>query len=261
VAAGPAVLLLHGQPGGGADWDAVVGRLGGRVPVIANSRPGWDGAGAPSDLEGNARAAVAALDARGIGRAVVVGHSLGGAVAAWMAAGHPERVTALVLVAPAANLAALYPLDRWLAAPVVAQLASTATLGGLAAALAVAPLRRRIAGVTGIDEGYLGAARQALLRPSAWRAYASEQRTLVRDLPALEQRLRAIVAPTTILTGSRDRIVPPRAARRLARQIPGARLQVTEGAGHLLPHRAPQVVADAILAALAAAPASTLHGG
>ena len=90
------------------------------------------------------------------------------------------------------------------------------------------------------------------------RAYASEQRTLIRDLPQLERRLADITAPTTILTGARDRIVPPRAARVLARQISGARLVVAPDAGHLLPHRAPELMADVILTALADCTASTL---
>lgn len=254
----PAVLLLHGQPGDRADWDGVVSALNGRVQTIAHSRPGWDGASPALDLEGNARAALAALDARGIGRAVIVGHSLGAAVATWLAAGRPDRVAALVLAAPAANLAALYPLDRWLAAPIAAEFASTATIGGLGLVLTVGPVRRRIAGVTGIDEGYLNIVRRAALKPSAWRAYASEQRTLIRDLPQLERRLADITAPTTILTGARDRIVPPRAARALARQISGARLVVAPDAGHLLPHRAPELMADVILTALADCAASTL---
>lgn len=245
------MLLLHGQPGGAADWDGVVSALAGRVQTIAQSRPGWDGSSSPLDLEGNARTALAELDARGIDKAVVVGHSLGAAVATWLAAGHPDRVAALVLAAPAANLAALYPIDRWLAAPVAAELASTVAIGGLGLALSVAPVRRWIAGITGIDEGYLRIVRRAALKPSAWRAAASEQRTLVRDLPLLERRLGDITAPTTILSGGRDRIVPPHAARALARQIPGTRLVVARHAGHLLPHRAPQLIADVILTALA----------
>jgi pimeloyl-ACP methyl ester carboxylesterase len=255
------VLLLHGQPGGGADWDGVVRALDGRAWTIAHSRPGWDGASSALDLEGNARAALAALDARGIRQAVLVGHSLGGAVATWLAAARPDRVAALVLAAPAANLAALYRLDRWLAAPIAAELASTVTIGGLGLALTVTPLRRRIADLTGIDESYLRLVRRAALKPSAWRAYASEQRTLVRDLPRLERRLGEITAPTTILSGGRDRIVPPRAARALARQISGARLVVAPRAGHLLPHRAPELLADVILTALAEASTSTLGGG
>lgn len=254
------VLLLHGQPGGGADWDAVVRRLG-RAETIASTRPGWTAGTRPLGLEGNAQAALADLDARGIDRAVVVGHSLGAAVAAWLAAGQPERVAALVLVAPAANLAALYPLDRWLAAPVVGELASAVTVGSLGIGLTLPPIRRRIAQCSGIDEGYLRVARRTALRPSSWRTYASEQRTLVRDLPELQRRLATITAPTTILAGERDRIVPPRAARELARQIPGARLVIRARAGHLLPHRAPELVADAIVTALSTSSPATLGGG
>src|ERR1700739_2954731 len=114
----PGVLFLHGQPGSAADWDGVIQRLGGRAVTVAIDRPGWDGVQPALDLDGNAQAALAALDARGLGQALVVGHSLGGAIAAWLAVMHPERVTALVLAAPAANLASLYPIDRWLAAPV-----------------------------------------------------------------------------------------------------------------------------------------------
>jgi pimeloyl-ACP methyl ester carboxylesterase len=259
--AAPAALFLHGQPGGGADWDGVVRELNGRVAAIATSRPGWSAGTRPLSLAGNAEAALAQLDARGIDRAVVVGHSLGGAVAAWLAAAHPDRVAALVLVAPAANLAALYPLDRWLAAPVVAELTSAAVVGGLGIGLTVPPLRRRIARVSGIDEAYLRVARRTALRPWAWRAYASEQRTLVRELPDLDAVLGTIAVPTTILAGDHDRVVPVRAARELSHQIPGARLVVRAGAGHLLPHQAPELVADAIVAALGPAAPSTLGGG
>ncbi|HWD77168.1 MAG TPA: alpha/beta fold hydrolase [Solirubrobacteraceae bacterium] len=261
TATAPAVLLLHGQPGSAADWDGVVRCLGERATPVAIDRPGWDGVRPASDLEGNARAALAALDARGMDRALVVGHSLGGAIAAWLAAVHPERVTALVLAAPAANLAALYPVDRWLAAPVAGEIAGSVTMAGVGLALAVPWLRRRVSAGTGIDESYLVGVRQAALKPGAWRAYAREQRTLVHDLPELELRLGAITAPTTIVAGAGDRIVPARAARELSGQIPGAQLLVSGHAGHLLPQRDPQLLADAILAALSASQPSTVRGG
>jgi pimeloyl-ACP methyl ester carboxylesterase len=254
----PPVLLIHGQPGCASDWDGVVVRLHGAACTIVFDRPGWDGASGAVGLAGNARAALAVLDAHGARRAVVVGHSLGGAIAAWLAAAHPDRVAALVLAAPAANVASLYPIDRWLGAPVAAELSSVAALGGLGVALSVPRLRRRIAAAWQIDEGYLRSARDAILRPSAWRANARELQTIVRDLPELERRLGRIAAPTTILAGAGDRIVPRRSPRRLALQIPGARLTVSDRAGHLLPQRDPEVVAAAIVSALAESTASTL---
>lgn len=244
------VLLLHGQPGGAADWDGVVAGMNGRADALAVVRPGWDGATRARDLAGNAEAALAALDERGAARAVVVGHSLGAAVAAWLAATAPERVAGLVLAAPAANLAALYTLDRWTAAPVAGEVAAAAVLGGLGLALTVAPVRRRFARASRLDEGYLRMAASVVRRPASWRAYAAEQRALVRGLPELERRLGSIIAPTTIIAGAQDRVVPARATLRLSRQIPGASLRHSATAGHLVPQRDPGAVVDAILTAL-----------
>ena len=101
------VLLLHGQPGAAADWEHVRASIGDDVRTIAFDRPGWDGHSAVRDLAGNADAARTVLDRSGVARATVVGHSLGAAVAAWLAWSSPERVGRLVLVAPAANVDSL----------------------------------------------------------------------------------------------------------------------------------------------------------
>jgi pimeloyl-ACP methyl ester carboxylesterase len=244
------VLLLHGQPGGARDWERVIAALHPETRAIAINRPGWDGASEPLDLPGNAAAALRSLDARGIDRATIVGHSLGAAIAAWLAAHHPERVRALVLASPAANRDSLYALDRLLAAPVAGYVTTVAALAGVGLALAASPLRRLAAGGLSMDEHYLKAASRRLLEPASWRAHLAEQRALVKDLPALEQHLPRISAPTTILVGAGDRIVPVASARRLATQIPGAQLELVSGAGHLLPQRHPQRLAEVIAAAL-----------
>ena len=243
------VVLLHGQPGGAADWAEVVAALPARPSPIAFDRPGWDGVRRATDLEGNAIAALERMDRAGAGQAVVVGHSLGGAIAAWLAATRPERVRALVLVAPAANSASLYRLDRWLAAPLVGELAAGLTLGGFGLTLAMPGALRPIAGLTGIDPAYLRRAATMIRRPAAWWSYSAEQRALVDGMAELERRLPAIRAPTIILTGSADRIIPPPSTRALADQIPGAELRVVEGAGHLLPQTRAAVVAAAVDAA------------
>jgi pimeloyl-ACP methyl ester carboxylesterase len=111
-------------------------------------------------------------------------------------------------------------------------------------------VRHRIAHAARLDEAYLRTAGAAIRRPSAWRAYAAEQRTLVRDLPELERRLDAISAPTTIIAGTHDRVVPAHATRQLSQQIRGAHLQHSPAAGHLVPQRDPGLIVAAILAAL-----------
>lgn len=243
------VLLLHGQPGSARDWEGVIAAIADRVATVAVDRPGWDGRTAPGGLEVSAVAALAALDRHGIERAVVVGLSFGGAVAAWLAARHPERVAALVLVAPAANEAALLPIDRVLALPVIGYLASAAILSSAGLALSVRAVRRRVAGRFGLQDDYLRAMSARLRERSARRAFWVEQHALLHEMPALERSLGAIGAATTVIVGSSDHVVPPAAARRLSEQITGARLIEIEAADHTLVARHPLRIAEEIVGA------------
>ncbi len=161
----------HGQPGAASDWDRVRAAIGSRARTIAIDRPGWNGGAAPADLEGNARAALNALDRAGVDRAVVVGHSFGGAVAAWLGATHAERVRALVLAAPSANAESLRWVDRVLAAPGLGYALGAAALAGSGAALTARPLRSRVARELGLDDRYLRSTRRMLLTQKVWRAF------------------------------------------------------------------------------------------
>lgn len=242
------VLLLHGQPGGARDWDRVCAVVGDRARMVAIDRPGWRSGTLPTSLAGNAADAMSVLDAYGANHATVVGHSLGGAVAAWLAADYPERVARLVLAAPAANCTSLVPLDYWLARPWLGELIGAPVLAGAGLALGVEAVRRLVARRLGLEERYLETMGRQLLRPPAWRAFAADQRALVRDLPALEARLERISAPTTIVAGSADRIVPLLSAQALARSIRGAQLVVLAGDDHLLVQRDPERLAEIIVA-------------
>jgi 3-oxoadipate enol-lactonase/4-carboxymuconolactone decarboxylase len=68
----------------------------------------------------------------------------------------------------------------------------------------------------------------------------------MRELPRLERSLGQIKAPTVIVEGAGDHIVPVAAARALARQIDGAELVMLPRAGHLLPHQHAEQVAEII---------------
>jgi pimeloyl-ACP methyl ester carboxylesterase len=204
------------------------------VPTFAIDRPGWDGSTRATDLAGNARAALAALDRAGTARATVVGHSLGAAVATWLATSYPDRVSRLVLVSPAVNRDSLGPVDYLLAAPIVGWLTTVGAMAGGGLMLGARSVRRWVAEATALDERYLRSAGRMLLAPAAWRSFVREQRLLVRDLPVLERRLAQVATPTTIVSGTADRVVPVAAARRLAGQIPGAELVEIPHAGHLL---------------------------
>ena len=86
-----------------------------------------------------------------------------------------------------------------------------------------------------------------------WRTFLTEQRALLRELDELEHAIASVRAPVLVLADPRDTVVPLETARRLVRALPDARLQLVEGAGHHLPRRAPEAVADAIVTFLAAA--------
>jgi pimeloyl-ACP methyl ester carboxylesterase len=85
-----------------------------------------------------------------------------------------------------------------------------------------------------------------------WRTFLTEQRALLRELGELEHAIPSVQRPVLLLADPQDTLVPVDTGRRLARALPDARLQLVPGAGHHLPRRAPDAVADAIAAFLAA---------
>jgi 3-oxoadipate enol-lactonase / 4-carboxymuconolactone decarboxylase len=243
------VVLLHGQPGSARDWDLVLRDLAGHTPVLAVDRPGYDGISEPGGIEHSASAMIARMDAEGIERATIAGLSFGGGVAAWLAAHHPDRVHSLVLISAAANRAALYPLDRLLAAPVAGRVASGALVSGAGLALGSRRLRGRFASRHGVPEEFLHATGERLRTRAARRAFLVEQRAMLRELPVLEERLATISVPTTVVVGTADTVVGANSGRALARQIPGAILVEIEGARHTLTATHAPRIAELILAA------------
>jgi pimeloyl-ACP methyl ester carboxylesterase len=97
----PAVLAIHGITSTSRTWLATARFLNGRAALIAVDLRGRGASSAlppPVGLDAHARDMLAVLDAAGLQRAVVVGHSLGAYIAARLAVRHPDRVAALVLV-------------------------------------------------------------------------------------------------------------------------------------------------------------------
>ena len=239
---GPPVVLLHGQPGDAHDWDRVVEALGGRVRAIVPDRPGYGRTGGPAGTIGaNAEAVVALLDARGVGRATVVGYSWAGAIALDLLQRHPGRVAGIVLVSAVGGPGSVDDLDRLLAAPVVGPLFS---LGGLVA-LRVERVRRFLApshspidpsALDRIPDGWLG----------SWRSFVVEERALVAGLPAITRALAPVDQPIEVLIGTADRVVRPASQEAMAEALAAAVVSL-EGFGHLLALEAPDLVADSVV--------------
>jgi pimeloyl-ACP methyl ester carboxylesterase len=253
------IVLVHGASGNLEDLRLALGdRLAVNRRVILVDRPGhgWsDRPGGAADASPARQAAliVEALDRIGLERFVLLGHSLGGAVATALALAYPARIAGLVLLAPVTHPweGGLAWYNAILSTPVIGPLfARTAALplsvlllhGGVASVFAPQPapadyVRR--------------AAIRLLLRPSTFVANAQDIAMLKEFVTAQAPRYGEIAAPTVVLTGSADSTVSPNIhARAIAAAVPDAQLVVLTGVGHM-PHH---VDADAVVAAVAQLP-------
>ena len=246
---GPAALLLHGQPGTGADWSPVIQRLRGRMRVIAPDRPGYgDTGGGAVGFWANAERTVALLDRLQIDRAVVAGHSWGSGIALAAAIEFPQRVRALVLAGAMAPTVSPSRLDRAFANRLIGPPAARLGFWAAGLGLALPPLRRLAhAAAPALEADRLERVAAEWRGADVWRSFYAEPRAFVDEMPALARRLPSLSTPTTIVVGNRDRICPPSHAHKLTRDLPNASLIEVDG-GHLLPQQRPNVVADAITA-------------
>ena len=249
------LVLLHGQPGSPADWAPVAGRLPTQFHAVAADRPGYGSSPlAACGFAANAQAVLDDLDSRGVKRAVLVGHSYGGGVALSAASLAPERVEAVVLLA-SIGPGCLNGWDRLLAAPGTGQLCALVAwrLTPWIARARLALTRRRRGRPLRPDEHVnwqVWGRRGRQCRP-LWRTFLTEQRALLRELGELESAIPSVQAPVLLLADPQDTQVPVGTARTLAQTLPDARLQLVHGAGHHLPLRASDEVANAIVAFLA----------
>jgi pimeloyl-ACP methyl ester carboxylesterase len=216
-------VLLHGQPGSGADWRQVADRLPTELRVVALDRPGYGASRQGAGGFGyNARAVVAELDARGIERAVLVGHSYGGGAALAVAQLAPERAEALVLLA-SVGPGCLTGWDRLLAAPVAGEVCAVTAWWltpwlARARLAAIAGLRRRpIAADEHVNWHLWGHTHHD--HGPVWRSFLTEQRALVHEVGGLTASLAGVTQPADRRPARHTHSRPhhPSAGRALAR--------------------------------------------
>jgi pimeloyl-ACP methyl ester carboxylesterase len=249
------IVLLHGASGNLEDQRLTLGNalaVGRRVILI--DRPGHgfsDRPGGKADASPGRQAALIAqaLARLGVGRAVVVGHSWAGALAAALALDFPERVAALVLLAPVTHPwpGGISWYNRLASTPLVGRLfiqACVFPLGSLMIARAVANVFEPQLPPA---EYLRRSATRLVLRPKEFLANAQDVAVLKDFVTAQAPRYAAITAPTAIISGDHDATVRLEThARVAARLIPGAKLIVLEGIGHM-PHH---VAAGSVIAAI-----------
>ena len=251
-----AIVLLHGQPGSRSDWQQLAGLLPADMRLLALDRPGYAASPYPAgDFAFNARTVLAEMDAAGIERAVLVGHSYGGGVALSVATLAPERVTALVLLA-SVGPGCLTGWDRLLAAPVAGEVCAV-TAWSLTPWLArarlavISRLRQRPIGASEYVNWHIWASAHYDRGP-LWRTFLTEQRSLVGDIDDLTASLADVRQPTLLLADPQDAVVPVETTYRLAAALPDARVELVHNIGHHLPVRGAAKTAARITQFLAA---------
>nr|MBC7245412.1 alpha/beta fold hydrolase [Chloroflexota bacterium] len=229
----PRLLLVHGAGGNHLHWGYAIRNLQG-AHVYALDLPGHgrsDGIGR-SSITDYADVLAGFMDALDLARAVVVGHSMGGATAMMTALCHPQRVAGLVLVGTGARLRVL-----------------PAILEGT-----LHDFERTITLIC--EYAYSPNAPKELVQQGQRQMLRVAPKVLHDDFVACNafdvmDQLYEIRCPTLVICGSEDRLTPPKYSTFLAERIAGAELRLIEGAGHMVMLEKPNQVATAITSALA----------
>lgn len=245
---GPPVVLLHGFGGCWQNWLTTVPRVARSRRVVAIDLPAFGASAVPRDVPTPsyyARVVDALCEELGLGRVVLVGNSLGGLVATIVAGRFPSRVDRLVLVAAVGGehvarvaldagpkILALQA-DRLLRrTPLRSREHPLATLVHDPTSLAPALLRAALlpgAGKPGLPLAAIGIGLQGARHAN------------------LDGLLRRIAAPTLLVWGREDRLVPVRTAETFASRIADVRLVVLDETGHVPQLERPRVFNDLLL--------------
>jgi pimeloyl-ACP methyl ester carboxylesterase len=239
----PATLLLHGIGNYGRYWDFFADAIAGRLRLVATDARGHGESGRPTDgyAPGEFVAdAVAVLDALGVERALVVGHSMGGTHAIRLAATHPDRVERLVIV-DAGTEAMREGSER----------ARRLSLGRPErfenADEAVAYLHRTSPDYS--DDVYANRMRW-LFKEDAGLVWRSSRDALAAIMSSrgsdLADALRAVRCPALLVRGTRSNVLSADVAERMVKSLADGRL-VELDAGHNVALDRPKELAEAVL--------------
>ncbi len=240
----PPIVLLHGAGCNLEDLRALGERLAAAHRVILVDRPGqgWSEGSSRATCSPAAQAAIVreVLERLGVARAVVVGHSWGGALAATFALEHPDRAAGLVLLAAPTHphLHRLTWLYGVLSLPFAGWLFARSLQLPLSAMALPAGVRGAFVPQTPPPDYLTRSAAWLVLRPRCFLANARDVAGLQAFLAAQAPRYAALRVPAVVISGEQDPIVAPRQhAVAFAAALPGAKLVLLPGVGHM-PHHA-----------------------
>jgi pimeloyl-ACP methyl ester carboxylesterase len=246
----PAMVLIHGFASSTLVWSKVFLQLADAgYRVIALDLLGYGYSAKPRNgqytIDGQAKLLIHLLDALEIPRAIVVGSSYGGAVAATCALDYPERVEKLLLVGAVNNDRPLaFALMRLFGAPLFGDVVSPLLIGSRSL------LRRRMKRVYDrhewvLDERRVDARHLPLRTAGTHRAMIRTVRDW--DAERISRDAHLITQPTLLLWGDNDQEIPLADGERLHAEIPGSRLIVFMSCGHLPHEEYPEAFTNVVI--------------
>lgn len=226
------LVFLHGIGGDADYWRPQLDAFAGHYRAIAWDMPGY-GDSAPMEamtFPALATAVATLFDRLAIGRAHLVGHSMGGMIAQIVARLHPDRLRSLTLVATSAAVGKRTggEVDEAWRQRFIEQ-----RLGPLDRGASLAELAPKIVrGLIG-DQPDPKGLEQAILSMAA--VPESGYRAAVNCLTRFDQEagLAEIKTPTLLIAGEKDPVAPPAVMQRMADAIPVSHLEILPGSGHL----------------------------
>lgn len=246
----PAIVLLHGFGSSLQTWDAWVGRLCERYRVIRYDLPGFGLTGAdPTGDYSEARGIEvlqAVLDHLQIRRSVLIGNSMGGKLAWEFAAQHPERVEKLVLISPDGFASPGFAYGQPASVPAMLRL--------LPYSMPKALLRMSLVSAYGdpaaLSDDIVTRYWDMMRAPGVRRAVIERLKQTILQEP--EPMLRRVQAPTLLIWGEKDGMIPFDNSTDYLKNLPHATLVPLPGLGHVPQEEAPNASLSPVLAFLSA---------
>lgn len=249
---GPAVLFLHSVIADGRMWDREVARASRGHQAIRFDLRGFGDSSPARGPYSNSEDIRSLLEHLKVPRALLVGSSLGGALAIDLALRYPQLAQSLLLVAPGLSGGILPPYSAEEQEALAyddrksQEVAAAWSKGDTAAAI------ERLRELWGAAlKGPALDLFRTMVEANAVEVFENRSLQKAIDPPPAEPRLARLRVPTTVLVGDRDNPSSISFARRIARAVPGARLETVPGGDHLLNLSRPAPFERALLEAMA----------
>jgi pimeloyl-ACP methyl ester carboxylesterase len=230
---GSPIVFLHGA--GGLAWDEFLDRLAVNHTVYAPEHPGMaegepDAVSHLDNMWDLVLYYYDVLDGLGLRSVPVIGHSFGGMMAAELAASNPERVSKLVLICPIGLWRDDAPIPNWMTLTPASDMPKYLFYDP------EGPVAKQAFGAPDADMQIRMIWSMAVTGKFVW------------PIPdkGLKKRIHRIQAPTLVLWGKHDKLVPPLYAQEFASRISGARVEMIEHAGHVLTAEHPARIAGMV---------------